>query len=208
MLRNLRLRLRALIGNQFGGTAVEYGLVFSLMILVTLGTVEVGLMMWQWNSAEKATQVGVRHAAVRGLVAPGLQLVGDAPTSGGDYGDWCRDRTTNTANADCWFDTVTCTSDGCSGGYGYDADAFDALVQRMRTMFPLVEPENVEIDYAFSGLGFIGRPGGQPMVVTVRLRNMRYDFFLLDVFTALPDLISMPTFAATLVGEDMSDSTL
>jgi len=199
-------RMRALFKDESGATAVEFGLVFLVLILLTLGTIEMGLVMWEWNSAEKATQVGVRHAAVRDLVAPGLRTIGDTPTSG-DYGDWCRDRDTNAINADCWFDPVTCTSGGCSGGFGYDDAAFTALVARMRTMYPMVEPANVEVVYGFSGLGFIGRPGGQPMMVTVRLRDMRYDFFLLDVFTDLPDLIPMPSFAATLVGEDMSNST-
>lgn len=191
-----------------GGTAVEYALVFGLMILVTLGTIEVGMMLWQWNSAEKATQAGVRHAIVHDLVAPGLRFVGSEPLSGGDYGDWCRDRTNGTVNADCRFDPVVCSDTGCAGGYGYDGAAFTAIVRRMQAMFPLVEPANVEIVYAFSGLGFIGRPGGQPMMVTVRLRAMRYDSFLLDVFSGLPDLIPMPGFAATLVGEDMNNSTL
>lgn len=190
-----------------GSSAVEYALVFSLMILVTLGTVEIGLMMWQWNSAEKATQAGVRRAVVRDLVAPGLRAVGSEPTTG-DYGDWCRDRTTGLIDADCWFAPVTCVSGSCSGGYGYDDDAFTAIFERMRDMFPLIERANVEIVYAVSELGFLGRPGGQPMMVTVRLRAMRYDFFLLDAFADLPDLLTMPDFAATLVGEDMSNSTL
>lgn len=193
--------------DQSGATAVEYALVFTLVLLLTLGTVEIALALWQWNSAEKATQAGVRHAAVHDLLAPGLRLVGDTPTSG-NYGDWCRDRTTNAVNADCWFAPVTCNSGGCSGGYGYDGAAFTTLVNRMRDMFPLIEPANVEVIYSFSGLGFIGRPGGQPMMVTVRLRNMSYRLFALNALTSLPDALLMPSFAATLVGEDMSNSTL
>ncbi len=200
--------LRALWRDDAGSSAVEFALVFVLLILVTFGSVEAGLMLWQWNSAEKATQEGVRHAAVHDLVAPGLRSIGSEPLSGGDYGDWCRDRTTGAVNADCWFAPVTCTSASCSGGQGFSATAFAAIVARMRAVFPLVEAENVEVAYVFSGLGFIGRPGGQPMMVTVRLRNMRYQFFVLNAFTSLPDVIPLPAFAATLVGEDMSDSPL
>lgn len=200
-------RLRAFLSSESGSTALEYSLVFGVMLLVTLGTIEVGLMMWQWNSAEKATQAGVRYAAVNDVVAPSLRTVGDSPTTG-NYGDWCRDPITHATNPDCSFATVTCTSGGCSGGYGYDSAAFTALVNRMRDMFPLIQAANVQVTYAFSGLGFIGRPGGQPMMITVSLRNMSYAPFILNVFSGLPNLIQMPSFAATLVGEDMSNSTL
>lgn len=200
--------LRRLWRDRSGSTTIEYALVFTLVILLTLGTIEVALILWQWNSAEKATQAGVRYAAVHDLLAPGLRLVGAEPTGSGNYGDWCRDRATNAANADCWFTPVTCDSRGCSGGYGYDGAAFTALVNRMRQMFPLIEPTNVEVVYDFSGLGFIGRPGGQPMMVTVRLKNMSYRTFILDAFTSLPAILAMPGFAATLVGEDMSNSPL
>lgn len=199
--------MKRLLRNDQGSSAVEYALVFTLMVLLTLGSTEIGLIMWQWNSAEKATQAGVRHAAVHDLVAPGLRDVGAEPIVS-DYGDWCRNRTTGAVNTDCSFATVTCIAGSCSGGYGYDEAAFTATFDRMRAMFPLIERANVEIEYAFSGLGFIGRPGGQPMVVTVRLRAMQYDFFLLDALGPLPDQLQMPSFAATLVGEDMSNSAL
>lgn len=192
--------------DQSGAAAVEYALVFTLVLLLTLGTIEIALVLWQWNSGEKATQAGVRYAAVHDLAAPGLRLVGSAPTAPGNYGDWCRDRTTSAVNADCWFTPVTCNSTGCSGGYGYDGTAFTAVVNRMRQMFPLVQPANVEVVYSFSGLGFIGRPGGQPMMVTVRLRDMSYRLFVLDALTSLPAVLAMPGFAATLVGEDMSNT--
>lgn len=205
--RSRRNPLLRLWRDQSGTAAVEYALVFTLVILLTLGTIEVALILWQWNSAEKATQAGVRHAAVHDLLAPGLRAVGSEPTSG-NYGDWCLDRTTNTANADCVFAPVTCNSAGCSGGYGYDPAAFAALADRMRGLFPLVEPANIEVVYSFSGLGFIGRPGGQPMMVTVRLRTMSYRLFLLDAFTSLPAILAMPGFDATLVGEDMSNTPL
>jgi Flp pilus assembly pilin Flp len=206
-MRALSRWLARLRRDERGATAVEFALVFGLLILLTLGSVEVGLMMWQWNSAEKATQAGARYAAVHDLVAPGLRDVGSEPTSG-DYGDWCTDRETGAVNADCFFATVTCTAGSCSGGYGYDDAAFTAIFTTMRSLFPQIERANVEIQYGFSGLGFIGRPGGQPMMVTVRLRSMTYDFFLLDALAGLPDRLSMPPFTATLVGEDMSNSTL
>lgn len=195
---------RRLFTNQDGSTAIEYALVFMIMLLVTLGTIEIGLVMWQWNAAEKATQAGLRKAVVSDLVAPGLAAIGTTPVST-QYGDWCTDREDGSANPDCQFETVTCVQGSCNG-FGYDGTAFTAIYDSMRSMYPMIEPQNVHITYAYSGLGFVGRPGGQPMLVTVRLINMTYDFFILDVLTDLPDLIPMPAFAATMIGEDMSNS--
>ncbi len=205
-------RLRALLSNQSGATAVEFALLFMLLVVVTFGTVEMGFAFYQWNAAEKATHLGVRRAVVSDPVSGGLNTLGVIATTS-DYGKSCRNAD-GTPNSDCYFPPITCTSGGagsatCTNAMGtVNPAAFDSVVQLMQLAFPRIQHSNVVISYSWSGLGFVGRPGGQPVVVTVSLRNMTYDFILLDALAGLPDRITMPPFTATLIGEDLSNTTV
>ena len=64
--------LQSILKDNEGATMVEFTIVMMLLFLLTLGMVDVGNMFFQWNSAEKATQVGVRSAAISDPVAPEL----------------------------------------------------------------------------------------------------------------------------------------
>jgi Flp pilus assembly protein TadG len=199
-----RTRRAAIVRNDDGAAAVEFSLIALLLMLITFGILDFGLMLWQWNMAEKATHIGVRTAAVSDFVAADLATFPAAPAS--DVGTPCTNPTTGVANPDCSFATVTCTSAGCSS-FGFSATAFNRIVTAMQQIDPYIAAENVQITYAANGLGFVGRPGGLPVTVTVQLIGRTFRVIVLDVLLGTPGELAMPGFAATLIGEDMSTSS-
>src|SRR5258706_8166625 len=92
LLRNLRRDER-------GTGAVEFALIGLLLFIVSFGIIDFGLAYWQWTSAEKATQVGVRKAVVSDLVAGDLKTFPTNPSN--PAGTICMSQTTGTIIADC-----------------------------------------------------------------------------------------------------------
>lgn len=191
-----------------GSSAVEFAIVFMLLTVTTFGIFETSLLMLQWHRAEKATQMGARYAVVSPMAAPELA---DATGIGGsaEAGTSCMDAMTGATLAACALspDPVICQAGGCNG-YGFDGDAFEAIVEEMRKALPEIDESNVVVEYRFVGLGFVGRPGGQPLAVTVRLQNMTFDLIVLDDLVGMNGQLAMPAFATTLAGEDLSDDTI
>ncbi len=200
--------VKSLVRNERGAVMVEFTIVASLLFLLTFGVVEFGFLFWQWNSAEKATQMGVHKAVVSDPVAIGLKTA-DCGNTNTPPGTLC-----SVAGATS-FGTITCTGSGtswtspsgsctgCAGGVTctFSTDAFTRIGTVMQSMFPLVQPQNVTVTYAFAGLGFAGRPEPVP-IVTVGLQNMTFTFFGLAGFAGFGPL-AMPDFRATLTAEDM-----
>ncbi|MBF0305561.1 MAG: pilus assembly protein [Alphaproteobacteria bacterium] len=191
-----------------GSSAVEFAIVFMLLTVITFGIFETSLLMMQWQRAEKATQMGARYAVVSPMVAPELATA-DGMDNGVEAGTPCMDAATGATIAACALspNPVICQSGGC-GGYGFDGVAFTAIVDEMRKILPDIDESNVVVEYRFVGLGFVGRPGGQPLAVTVRLQNMTFDLIVLDDLVGMNGQLAMPAFATTLAGEDLSDDTI
>ena len=72
----------------------------------------------------------------------------------------------------------------------------------MQAIFPRITADNVEVRFAGAGLGFVGRGSPVP-IVTVRLVNMTFDFVVMDDLLGFGQ-VAMPTFDASLVGEDLN----
>jgi Flp pilus assembly protein TadG len=49
---------------QRGAAAVEFGLVSSLLVILLVGTMEMGRILFYWNTAGEATRLGARLAVV------------------------------------------------------------------------------------------------------------------------------------------------
>lgn len=200
------------VRDERGGPAVEVALLFVIIFILTMGIFEFGYALFQWNRAEKALQLGARLAVTWDPVASDLTDF-SGKTNDSSWGDPCMDEATGTIQDYCMYDPnpVVCTSSGCNG-YGYSADAFNAIVTRMQELYTWIQPENVVIEYAATGLGFVGRPGNHPEefnlvpAVTIRLVNMTFQFLTLDELLGL-DSIDMPLFTTTLIGEDLRTTT-
>lgn len=178
--------------DEAGATLIEHTLVFMMLMVLTFGLIEFGVVLYQYNSAEMATSVGARYIATRGPVVTGIADCGVATNAAA--GTPCR----NVSGSDGW--TITCNADAPSGAC--QADPLAALVAEMQSFAPNIEAQNVQVELRGAGLGFVGRNSPVPMV-TVRLTGMQYDFIALDDLLGFGTL-TMPGFDATLVGEDFN----
>ena len=170
-----------------------------LLLLFLLGILDAGRFMWEYNRAEKATQMGARHAVVTNMVPAGLVAYSFALSDGILAGE-----PVPTAN----FDSATCDTNGCTcsggavcGSIGYNAAAFDAIVETMNDMYPEIADTNVTVEYRNIGLGYAGDPNGPDVapLVTVRLTNLTFEPITFMLFGTN---ITMPDFAAALTLED------
>lgn len=174
-----------------GGSAAEFALVLPLLLLFLFGIIDVGRLMWTFNQAEKATQIGVRAAVVTNVIPAKLNddfattynLVGGDPVPAAT------------------FSSTTCISGTCSGGWGYNSTAFTYVVTRMNQIYPAVTAANVKVQYDNVGLGFAGDPSGPDVsaLVTVSLQNLTFQPIVLLGFN-----ITLPDFRASLTAEDLS----
>ena len=202
----MRQRLWRSAGASVGA---EFALVLPLLLMFILGIIDVGRMMWTWNRAEKATQMGVRYAAVTQMA----DAVDDEDPAL-DSGFWTYDFYTSAGIPrgdpipEEEFGGATCTSTGCACKSGATCPPFGAIsvgftntVARMQAVMPEIRPENVTIEYGYSGLGYSGDPYGPDVnpLITVRLIDMAYSPTLGYFFGAS---VTLPSFAATLSMED------
>ncbi|HET6156703.1 MAG TPA: TadE/TadG family type IV pilus assembly protein [Dongiaceae bacterium] len=203
-----------LIRDQAGTTMIEFSIVMVLFFLLTFGLVEFGYMLFQWNSVSKAAQRGARLAAVSDPVWTPLTTLTSTGTAGAAW---------ETAyNVTCQGTNATGSTGQCSGtsSTGYAAAAMQRLVfgpgggttcsatsathaAGMCNFFGAIKPENVQINYRSTGLGFVGRPGGPVPTVALTVTGIPFQFIALGALLGFGD-ITMPDFTVTMTGEDLS----
>ena len=195
---------RLLLRDQRGASAAEFALVLPLLILLLLGLIDAGRFIWEYNRAEKATQMGARYAVATAPVAPGIASFSFAVTDGVIPGDPIP--TANFDYAECDnTDCAPCVGGNICGTIGYDATAFNNIVARMSAFYPAITPAGVKVEYRNIGLGYAGDPNGPDVapLVTVRLTGLTFKPITTLIFGLnLP----MPDFRAALTLEDGAGS--
>ena len=192
---------RALLSFQRDERAVsagEFALVVPVLLIFLLGTIDVGLYIWSVNRAEKAVQIGTRWAVATDMIPSGLAAHSFAVTDGIPQG------TVVPASA---FPGITCTQGGCNcdGPCTFpttmNSTAFNALVERMQDIESDIDPTDVTVNYAHSGLGFSGDPNGPDVapIVTVSVDGLTYQPMTFAVFGQTLDL---PNYRYSLTAED------
>lgn len=193
--------LVSLYADRRAASAAELALVLPVLILFLLGIIDAGRFMWEYNQAEKATQMGVRYAVVTEMVAPGLETysfsLSDNILAGNPV------PTSAFSDATCNASTCTCAGGGVCGTIGYDAAAFTNIYNRMKLFYPQLQPANVRIEYRNVGLGYAGDPNGPDVapLVTVWLTGTTFQPFSTMM---LGKGVTMPDFRAALTLEDGS----
>jgi len=190
------------------GSATEFAIVLPLLLIFLFGIIDGGRFLWEFNRAEKATQMGVRYAVVTDPVPTALE----GPAQGG-YSFSVSDSivqgssvpTANFDNSVCDNSTCSCTGGNICGAIGYNSTAFTNIVTRMTQFYPIIAASNVTVIYKNVGLGFAGDPDNPNVspLVTVKLSGLVFHPITCLVFACS---INMPDFRASLTAEDLSGS--
>jgi len=196
-----------LLSNQKASTAAEFAMVLPLLLILLLGLIDAGRFMWTCNRAEKATQMGARYAVATDIIPAGLVGYSFAVSGSIPQGDPIPQSSFGGAScvsnaAPATIASITCSCTGTCPNLGTpNKDAFNNIVGRMQLFMPEVTATNVQIDYAYSGLGYAGDPNGIDVapLVKVSLRSVLFHAYLLAGFN-----ITLPDFSAGLTLEDGS----
>jgi hypothetical protein len=183
-------------------------------------------MLFQWAQANKAAYIGARTAIVSNPIPQSITSDSALYTSTQltqNLGDFCFDFSTGNSvtPAACPSSslTVQCGSTSCTPStYGFNSAAFTntygtGIFDKMKSVFPQLEAQNVTVTYSLNGSGYVGRIGGLPMNITVKIQNVRAQLYFLPAVLSFfggsfAAQINIPSFATTLTSEDMCSGTL
>lgn len=206
-----------LLRDKSGAVLAEVTVMMPIALVFVLGSVDFLFAFYQWNAAAKAVEMGARIAAVSTPLANGLNSLSTSVLSSSLHlGDTMPSF------------TVTCNAGGgggcscsgtCSGVSGFNASALNDIVYGrgnaacgdatsfydagMCDIFRRIQPANVKIVYAQTGLGYAGRNGGPVPTITVSIQNLPFQFFFLGGLLGFAN-INMPGLQTTITGEDLS----
>lgn len=190
-----------LLRREEGISSVEFAIVAGVFFLFVFSIIDFSRALWEWNSAAKATHMGVRYAIVNDPVTAAVDYDGIANGYGngqavpidafnGGKPIICLRPAGQTL---CQLDkTVEIANDA----------AFMAIVQRMRATFDQIRPEHVIVEYRHVGLGFSGNPFGSDIVPTVTIRLQLPDFIFMTPGLSQIFSIRRPDYQATFTAED------
>ncbi len=190
-----------LLRDQRGAAGAEFALVVPLLLIFLFSIIDGGRFLWEVNQAEKATQAGVRLAAVTDIIPGGFvtynyvgQTVGGVTLTQGD-----RIPAAALGSVSCTRTACTCTG-SCPPVGTINSAAFDRIVTRMRIMYPEITANNVLVEYSGSGLGFAGDPNGMDIapIVSVRLTGLQFRPITTLSFAA----VNLPSIRSSLTAED------
>lgn len=194
-------RLSRLLRDRKAASAAEFAMVLPLLILFLFGIIDAGRFMWTLNTAEKATQMGVRYAVVSDPVANvintdfvnGYSIPGGDPVPVATFG-----------SASCGS-TGNCTVTGAASSVnGRNAAAFDDIVAWMQNFYPAIPASSVTVTYRNVGLGYSGDPTGPDVspLTTVAIAGLPFRSLLL-----FGGNFTLPEISASLTLEDGECST-
>jgi len=184
---------------------VEFVALMPAFLFLTFFVFEIMVAVLWVGTVEKAVQLGARLAIVSNYAVTGLAPnQKNAVAAGYVPGAHC-------SQGGCVGFTVRT----CSGGSIGDCNAanFNVLVNRMRSIAGLIQPQNVTITYDYIGLGFAGGPIIPRVTLTVQ--NVPYGAVVTTIMatffraatgnpSAISPLTNLPTVTATFTGEDLN----
>ena len=191
-------RIRIFWREQRASAGAEFAILSIVFFGIMFGIIDFGMVMFEYNRAEKACRRGVRYAVMNDIVAR-------------EIADWdneaasCKGGDPIPANA-ISPNPVVCDSSSCSGGYTHNDNAYQGIVNEMGSIYGrvLTDPSvNVQVTYENIGMGFCGNPSGPDIwpLTTVTLSGPTYNFItpLLGGLTTVEFKCE-----STLTGEDFN----
>lgn len=177
-----------------GASAAEFALICLVFVGVLLGILDMSRLAWEYNQLEKACLVGARFAVTNYMAAPDLATA--CTPLGLDHRDTLQIN-------DISPNPVICDTASCNG-YGYDATAFDAIVNEMSGVTSLVNDPNVtiQVEYEHIGQSLCNNPRGPDVwpLTTVTMTGRQFTF----TTPIISSVFGSPSLecSATLTGED------
>ncbi len=156
-----------------GATAMEFAMILPLLLLLTLGAFEGGMILFDYHKVSEATRRGLRAALVQDPII--------------DLGEL-----SNTP--------VPCSGSGgvsCNGVTVDNAASFDAIVDAMRQVAENLTADNVVVTYTDSGLDISGTGETITPLITVEVTGLTYRFVALHFLPGIPDQLVLPGFDTT-----------
>ncbi len=205
MRRAITSRIRRFKRDESGATLVEFGISFTLFLVIFFALIDFGRMAFNYVVADKAVQMAARLAAVRPPACGGVPLTHArhpaTPTPAPAFGSLCRN-----GAAICAQVSTTCTGSTANPTVN---EIWGIVSGRM----PFgTTPANLSFTYASDPtLGFLGGP--YTPVVTVEMTGANFQFAtglggLLSLVTGGPSAtggtIPFPPMSASLPGEDLA----
>ncbi|MCH8614768.1 pilus assembly protein [Sphingomonas sp. SM33] len=192
-----------LLSERGGAAGAEFALLVPLLILLLFGIIDVGRWMYLYNRADKATQMGVRMAAVTYPVAGGSNLATGVNSSYLGVGGLTQGDSIPASafgKITCTNTACTCTTSPCPTLGTFSNADFLTVYNRVHAFLPEAQQSNVTIEYSSSGIGYAGNPNGPDLapLITVRLSGLQ---FRPMIALAVPTM-NMPDFHASLTFED------
>lgn len=204
----LRARITAFGRQESGASLVEFGVVILIFLFLMFAIIDMGRLAYTWSSAQKATQLAARIAAVRPPVCAGVPERNLRGTAGATvtYGTMCR------------FSSGTCaapTAPAVCTGSTTNATA-NEIFTAIQPLLPAGSAaSNLRYTYAFDpNLGFLGGPY-VPMV-TVELVGLQFSFvsslglLIAPVIGRPSNLgadVALPSMSVSVPGEDLAAGT-
>ncbi len=192
--------------DQSGASAAEFSLLATVMIVATVGMVELAVGFFQYHEVRQAAHIGARIAITHDPVAADMNSMtglGNSVNAGDAMPAYLRV---------CSGESASCTGGTYNPAamstilYGPDGDNACASTTKLRMGICDVQqdirPRHVTVEYQGTGLGIAGNPATLSPVVTVRVTGMHFNLILLDAL--VPNkLKQMPTVEVTMLAEDL-----
>lgn len=168
-------RLLRLLACRRGATALEFAFIAPVLLTVSLGALEIALIVYDYHAATEATRRGIRQALTGTPVAT-LTGLGATP--------------------------IVCsgTNNGgvaCSPGSVRSSQSFTDIVGEIRAAAPFVAAQNVRVSYRTSGVTVDAAGAFVTPLVTVSLTNVTHQFFALKFIPGMPTTMTYPGFEST-----------
>lgn len=159
-----------------GSVAVEFVFVFPILVLMTMGALDLSFVVFDYHKATEATRRGIRAAVINAPIAD-MSLL----SSG----------------------SIVCSKSSnvsCSRGSVKSSDTFDKVVSAIQEIAPNIEAQNVSVIYADSGIVVGGSSDIVTPVITVSIAGVHYEFAALKLIPGFPASVELPGFDSTRVG--------
>lgn len=162
--------LARVLRDRRGVEAIEFALIAPVLLIISLGVIEMSLLLYDYHLAGEATRRGARTAVI---AAPIAEL------------DGVKD-----ADIVCGADTEGAVS--CTGAGLDDEASFDTILASMQSIMPSLTANNLRVSYSASGVSADATAGIATPLVTVGLVGVVHALTIGRIVPGLPSEITFP----------------